>query len=187
MQQLKERGHPDAPPPLVTDGKHDFTPALIATWGQVPEYAGQGRPPTVPRAGEDWQYLQVVKERSGGRLVTVHTKVVYGDPAEVERLLGDGMGYVERTHLTMRQMNGRLVRKTISFSKDVELLKAACAWEDAVYNLARLNETLREEAPCGNRRWRRRTPAMAAGLTDHCWTPWELLTTLVLHEGLNIQ
>jgi hypothetical protein len=187
MRQMKERGHPAAPPPLVTDGKLDFPGALRATWGQKPAYSGRGRPPTVPQAGAEWQYLQVVKERSGGRLRTVRTKVVYGDPATVERLLGDGMGYVERTQLTMRQMNGRLVRKTLSFSKKLALLKAACAWEDAVYNLARPHRSLRREAPRGNRRWRPVTPALAAGLTDHCWTLREVLTTLVLHEGLNIQ
>jgi transposase InsO family protein len=187
MRQMKERGHPTAPPPLVTDGKHDFAAALVETWGQVPASAGRGRPPTVPRPGKEWQYLQVVKERSGGRMITVRTQVVYGDPATVERLLGHALRYVERTQLTMRQMNARLVRKTLSFSKRLTLLKAACAWEEAVYNLARPHESLRREAPTGKRRWSRRTPAMAAGLTDHCWTLPELVTTLVLHERLNIQ
>lgn len=185
MQQLKERGHPEAPPPLVTDGKHDFREALRLTWGQIPEYGGKGRRPTVPRAGKEWQYLQVVKERSGGRLLGVHLKGVHGDPATVLETLGRSMAYVERTQLTMRQMNGRLVRKTLSFSKKVERLKAACAWEDTVYNLVRPCRSLRVEAPLGRRRWEQRTPAMAAGLTDHVWTLQELLTTLVLHAPIN--
>ncbi len=49
---------------------------------------------------------------------------------EVMSLLGERTAYVERTHLTSRQMNGRLVRKTLSYSKKVEMLKAASAWED---------------------------------------------------------
>jgi hypothetical protein len=34
-------------------------------------------------------------------------------------------------------MNERLVRKTLSFSKDLRLLKAASALEDALYNFTR--------------------------------------------------
>jgi len=33
--------------------------------------------------------------------------------------------YVERTHLTSRKMNGRLVHKTLSYSKCVETLEAS--------------------------------------------------------------
>src|SRR6266566_1219897 len=84
--------------------------------------------------------------------------------------------YVERTHLTSRQMNGRLVRKTLSFSKELRFLKAASALEDALYNFTRPLKTLRVEVetPSASMRWQQRTPAMAAGLTDHLWTPREL-------------
>jgi len=37
MAQLKDRGHPDAPPAMATDGKGEYREALLATWGQVPE------------------------------------------------------------------------------------------------------------------------------------------------------
>jgi hypothetical protein len=36
----------------------------------------------------------------------------------------------------MRLFNGRLVRKTLAFSKDVGMYRASAAWEDLVYNLA---------------------------------------------------
>jgi hypothetical protein len=55
---------------------------------------------------------------------------------------------VERTHLTSRQSHGRLVRKTLSFSKKREMWEWACAWEDLVYNFAKPVKALR-------RRWRR--------------------------------
>jgi len=55
MAQLKDRGHPDAPPAMATDGNGDYRAALIATWGQVPEYSGVGRPPTVKRPPPEWQ------------------------------------------------------------------------------------------------------------------------------------
>jgi len=186
MAQLKERGHPEQPPALASDGKGEYREAILATWGQVPAPSGRrGGVPKLPQPQPGWQYLQVVKKRSGGRMVRVKTKVVYGDPATVPEQIGAHTAYVERTQLTSRQMNGRLVRKTLSFSKQVGLLAASCAWEDAVYNLVRPHASLRVEAPNGRRRWEQRTPMMAAGLTDHPWTLRELLTTLVVHAPLN--
>jgi len=74
--------------------------------------------------------------------VGVTVEVVYGDPETVLAEVGGHTAYVERTNLTSRQTNGRLVRKTISFSKTVEMLEAASAWEDAVYNMIRPVRTL---------------------------------------------
>ena len=74
-----------------------------------------------------------------------------------------------RTNLTSRQMNGRLVRKTLSFSKELEMLEASSVWEDAAYNLTRQVKTLRLEVNEEKRRFQQRSPAMAAGLTDHIW------------------
>ena len=187
MAQLKARGHPDTPPAIATDGQGGYREALLATWGVVPEYRGRGRPPSCPRAQKDWQYLQVIKHRSGSRLIGVTIKVVYGDEEEVCKLLGAHTAYVERTNLTSRQMNGRLVRKTLSFSKEVEMLMAACAWEDWVYNLTRPLKTLQVEVNDGQPRWQPRSPAMAAGLTDHIWTVKELLMTVVAPKPINTQ
>jgi len=112
-------------------------------------------------------------------------KVVYGDPQQVRELLGEHTAYIERTNLTSRQMNGRLVRKTLSYSKELEMLKASCAWEDWVYNLTRPVKTLRRQVNDGFRRWQPRSPAIAAGLTDHIWTVNELLMTVVPPTTVN--
>ncbi len=186
MAQLKERGHPDQPPALATDGKGDYRTALVETWGQVPAYQGRGRPPTQKQPQPEWQYVQVIKERSGSRVTAVHITVVYGDPDEVLELMGGHTAYVERTNLTSRQMNGRLVRKSLSYSKQREALEAACAWEDWVYNLTRTVETLSLPGRDGSCRWQRQSPAMAAGLTDHIWTIKELLMTVVPPSALNM-
>jgi len=186
MAQLKERGDPEQPPALATDGKGDYRTALVETWGEVPAYHGRGRPPTQKQPQPAWQYVQVIKERSGSRVTAVQIHVVYGDPDEVLELLGGHTAYVERTNLTSRQMNGRLVRKTVSYSKQVEALEAACAWEDWVYNLTRPVETLSLPVRDGSRRWKRQSPAMAAGLSDHIWTIKELLMTVVPPSALNM-
>jgi len=62
--------------------------------------------------------------------------------------------------------------------------EAAATWEDAVYNLARPLKTLRIDltGPLNGkpgRRWRPRTPAMAAGLTDEVWRIEQLLQSVV--------
>lgn len=183
MAQLKERFCPNQPPAIATDGKGAYREAMVATWGTVPDYSGQGRPPTLKQPGPDWQYVQVVKERQGNRVTGVSVRVIYGDPQTTLSFLGGHTAYVERTHLTSRQMNGRLVRKTLSYSKQLQALSDASAWEDSVYNLVRPLKTLRQACVSGSRRWRRRSPAMAAGLTDHPWTIRELLMTVVVPQN----
>ena len=51
-------------------------------------------------------------------------------------------------------------------------------FEDAVHNFVRVHSSLRVELPepQGRRKWRQRTPAMVAGLTDHVWSIRELVT-----------
>ena len=71
----------------------------------------------------------------GRSLIGVTIKVIYGDPETVPDVVGAHTAYVERTNLTSRQMNGRLVRKTLSYSKQLEALRASCAWEDWVVGL----------------------------------------------------
>ena len=181
FQTLKRRGHPNAPPPTISDGWGGIDEAMIEVYGQVPQYQGVGRPPTRKRPQPGWHYVQAVKQRENGRVVGVQLRVVFGYPLETLELLGPSTSYLERTHLTMRLFNGRLVRKTLAFSKDVEMYRASAAWEDLVYNLARPLKTLRLEVfGDPQRRWKQRSPAMAAGLTDHIWTVKELLKTVVL-------
>ena len=122
--------------------------------------------------GQTGTRLEVIKERSSSRLIAIHTHVVYGDPEEVRTLLGDHSAYVERTHLTSQQMNAGLVRKGFSYSKQLPLLRAASSWQDWISNLTRPVKTLQGRRPVGHdqRCWQARTPAMAAGLTDHIWT-----------------
>ncbi len=179
FQTLKRRGHPDAPPPTISDGWGGIDDAMVEVYGKVPAYKGIGRPPTHKRPQPGWQYVQMVKQRENGRVVGIKVRVVFGDPIETLALLGQSTSYIERTHLTMRLFNSRLARKTLGFSKEVGMYRASAAWEDLAYNLARPLKTLRVEI-FGNpkRRWKQRSPAMASGLTDHIWTVKELLKTI---------
>jgi hypothetical protein len=122
----------------------------------------------------------MVKQRDQGHVVGTKLRVIYGDEEAALALLGKSTAYIERTHLTMRLFNGRLARKTLAFSKLIEMYRASVAWEDLVYNLAQPLKTLRRRVSNDPQcRWRPRAPAMAARLTDHIWTVKELLTTVV--------
>jgi hypothetical protein len=188
FQTLQQRGHPEGPPPLISDGWGGIDDAMVAVYGLVPEYSGRGRPPIYPRPMAGWLYLQMVKQRDEhGRLEGIHLKAVWGDQDELVELLGKSTAYIERSNLTARLFNSRLTRKTLAFSKDVKLHEAAVTWEDAYYNWVRPHKSLRQKASdeC-QRKWALRTPGMAANLTDHIWTVKELLFTVPLPNAKNI-
>jgi hypothetical protein len=135
--QIRDRCNPIEPPAISSDGNDSYPEAMLETWGKLPEYTGRGRPPTRKQPQPGWKCLQVTKHRSGGRLICVTHRVVYGDSNAVPNFMGLNTAYVERTNLTSRQMNGRMVRKTLPFSKEDKMLKVSCSLEDADYNFAR--------------------------------------------------
>lgn len=186
---LKRRGHPDGPPPTISDGWGGIDDAMIDVYGHVPEYGGRGRPPTRKKPGSDWMYLQMVKQRDErGRFQGTKLRVIFGTKSQVTALLGKSTAYIERSQLTSRLFNGRQVRKTLAFSKDVQAYRASAVWEDSYYNLIRPHKSLRLPVQDdASRRWSHRTPAMAAKLTEHIWTVKELLTTLPLPGAINTE
>ncbi len=138
FKTLKRRSHPDLPPPTISDGWGGIDDAMIEVYGRIPPYSGRGRPPTHKRAEPGWKYVQMVKQRDEhGRFLGTELRVIYGNQQEVLELLGISTAYIERTHLTMRHFNSRLTRKSLAFSKELQMHKAAAVWEDLYYNMAR--------------------------------------------------
>jgi hypothetical protein len=91
---------------------------------------------------------------------------------------------IERLNQTFRHAWSPLVRKSRSFCKAREQMRRRVVFFHTFYNFARPHMSLRVEIPAQDRvskgmiqsKWRQRTPAMAAGLTDHVWMFRELLT-----------
>ena len=177
----------DGRPPLFTSDKLPaYIAALIANYSTPeprPRKRGPGRPRKEPRRVVDPElcYAQIDKHRAGGRVVEVCRRIVFGSTEVVTEILGDkqiNTSYVERDNLTSRQSNGRLVRKTLSHSKKDYYLQRHLDLEDAVFNFVRPHQALRVTLPrpIHGRKWQPRTPAMAAGLTDHTWTLEDLLS-----------
>jgi hypothetical protein len=82
--------------------------------------------------------------------------------------------YLERQNATDRHRNARKGRRTYRFSKDWDAHDAVTAFTMYSYNFCWPVRTLREKDGPGG--WRQRTPAMAAGLTDHVWSMEEWVT-----------
>ena len=127
-------------------------------------------------------YATVHKEKEGGRVVAVTRQVVLGSAEQAQQTLHESgqsqtlnTSFVERYHGTQRQFNARKKRKAYTFSKELSC-HAACTWLVVVwYNFGWCVRTLREKVQEEPPRYHYRTPAMAAGLTDHAWTMHELL------------
>jgi hypothetical protein len=91
--------------------------------------------------------------------------------------------FIERVNLTIRQGIAALARKTWSLAKSQESLLLHVQWWRSYYHLARPHQSLRERVPGLKRRYRARTPAMAAGITDHIWTVGDILSFPLIYEG----
>jgi hypothetical protein len=84
--------------------------------------------------------------------------------------------YIERDNLTLRQELRRLTRKTLGFSKNRRELQHALDFIEAHDNFVKPHGALRLKVGSDEvRLWASRTPAMAAGISNHVWTLEELL------------
>lgn len=171
-------------PAFFSDGFSCYMKALIECYHQIkffPRTGQKGRPKNpVKEAHPELIYGQIVKEKKGGRLVRITYCIKCGAEKMAQLGLKISTTLLERLNLTLRQSLAPLGRKTLSFSKERENLRKEVTFFQAFYNVARPHMSLRERVSESDTlfelRWRPRTPAMAAGLTDHVWTFHELLT-----------
>jgi IS1 family transposase len=152
---------------LITSDEYPaYATAIAAVYGE----------PEVP----DWLvYATVHKTRKHNRVVKVEARLVFGTLLSLAAALVWAVVsrvttvFVERSNGTDRHRNGRKVRKTYRFSKDWAVHEAMTYFTMYSANFCWGVRTLREEI--GPKRYRQRTAAMAAGLTDHVWTLKEWL------------
>src|SRR5262249_11139445 len=143
-----------------------------------PEVSPSGKQPQ-ERLPADLVYATVPKTREGNRVVKVETRLVFGTLVNLVAALVwavlDRVNtvFIERSNGTDRHRNRRKVRKTYRFSKDWGVHEAMTYFTWYSGNFCNSVRTLREKvAP---KRYRQRTPAMAAGLADHVWSLEEWL------------
>ena len=166
---------------VCVDGLASYVTAFLRVF-RSPVYTGRrGRPRLVLAAG--FLLGQVVKQYAKRRVVSVKQRGVQGSPEAIAAVLaatGTGHGihtaYIERLNATFRSALAPLVRRGRALAHKVGTLSAGMYLVGCAYNFCWTHGSLRQLAPAGTgRKWQERTPAMAAGLTDHPWTMHQLL------------
>lgn len=85
--------------------------------------------------------------------------------------------YIERLNATFGSKLACLGRRTRNLARTQTFVSAGRWLVGVSYNLCCTADALREEAVVGAAlKWDERTPAMAAGIPDHCWTLREMLS-----------
>jgi transposase-like protein len=170
---------------LAVDGLASYVTAFqLAFRSKLPRERGEmGRCELV--AWPNIAIVQVVKQRVEG-VLTVDRRIVQGSQAMVERLIqatqnGKGVintAFIERFNATVRLRLNNLVRRTRTLARQPETLTAGMYLMGCFYNFCDFHHSLRLKLSVSNysHHWVQRTPAIAAGLTDHQWTPTELFT-----------
>ena len=164
------------PRPLLvcTDGLIAYVRAVRETFRDPVHAGASGRPRLRP-----WRNLciaQVVKRYTQRCVVEVERRIVDGTPARVETLRrrsqGDGVintAYIERLNATFRERLASLTRRGRAWARYPRTVHHGMYVIGTVYHFCTPHASLAHlgKGP---------TPAMAAGITDHCWTVQELLS-----------
>ena len=168
---------------LAVDGLASYVSAFRDTFrSKFPRQAGEtGRCKMV--SWPDIFIVQVVKQRVES-VLHVERRIVQGTKAMVESLIQKTQGtgvintaFIERLNATFRQRIAPLTRRTRNLAQQAESLVASMYLVGCFYNFCDYHRSLRLKLSIGSfgYRWVQRTPAIAAKLTDHQWTPAELL------------
>ena len=183
---------PDCAPLFLTDGFREYLTALLTHYGQWLQPARRQAHGPAPKPR--WMplpqllYAQVVKTVRRRRLVRVRHRVVFGTLETVNTVLAP-LGYqintafIERLNLTLRQRVAAVGRRVTTLCKGEDGVRQQLVLFHAYHNFclphASLRVPLAAPLPTNGtgsvRQWQPRTPAMAAGLTDHVWTLREVL------------
>jgi transposase-like protein len=156
-----------------TDGLVSSIRAVRETF-RDPGHTGQGgRPRRRP-----WRHVllaQVVKRYERRRVVETARRMVDGTPARVETLRrrspGGGVintADIERLNATFRERLAPLARRCRALVRHTLTLHEGMCLVGTVSNFCTPHESV---SPV-----QKTTPAMAAGIPDHCWTRCELLS-----------
>ena len=171
---------------LITSDEHaPYETSIHEVYGVEqprPRRPGPGRPLKPAKViPADLCYATMRKRRKKGRVVEVVRTMVLGTLCLLNVLLSHSTAsttintsFVERNNGTDRHQNSRKRRKTYGFSKNLAMHRAAFYFVRYSYNFCWAVRTLRVRDPEGS--WQPRTPAMAAGLSNHVWSLKEWVT-----------
>lgn len=172
--------------PIVwaVDGLKTYLGVIQRAFRVTLHLGNQGRPRLI--AWPDVGIVCVIKRRTAGQL-TVERQVYQGDPQQVHTVIltsqggtgGINTAFIERLNATFRQSLACLARRSRALARTLPTLEQGMFLVGCLYNFCTPHDSLRLPlyiGRYGHRRWVHRTPAIAAGLTDHIWSVDELLT-----------
>ena len=183
---------PDCVPLFFTDGFKEYATALLTHYGQWVQPARQRAQGLAPKPRwiplPQLLYAQVIKTVRRRRLVRVRHRVVFGTLETVNAVLAPlgcqiNTAFIERLNLTIRQHVAAVGRRVSTLCKGEDGIQQQLTLYHVYYNFclphASVRQPLLQPEPTHGtgsaKRWQPRTPAMAAGLTDHVWTLREVL------------
>jgi IS1 family transposase len=165
IRNFKKRTDGTIPSLVTSDGYQEYLMALLKFFG-VPSPDGKSINPH-----PQMDYAMVKKKRKNGRVVDTEVKVMFGNLDRITEKLQNSpvsnnvnVSFVERCHLSRRQFNRRVTRKTMGFSKKLQNHLLQYELEVTIHNFVRPHRGIKYQ-----------TPMMAAGITDHVWSIEELL------------
>src|SRR3954471_2310689 len=165
---------------VCTDGLVSSIRAIRETF-RDPIHTGKGGRPRL-RPWRTVLIAQVVKRYERRRVVETDRRIVDGTPTRVETLRqrsqGNGVintAYIERLNATFRERLAPLARRCRALARQTLTLHEGMFLVGTVYNFCTYHTSLHLAAQATGTGAINRTPAMAAGITDHCWTVRELL------------
>src|SRR5438270_1687414 len=161
---------------VCVDGLASYVTAFVRVFRDPVRTGKPGRPRLAAIPG--LLLGQVIKHHSGRRLVGVTRRAVLGTAQAIAAALaatGTGTGintsYIERLNATFRAAVSPLVRRGRALVRGEGVLTGWMYLVGCAYNFCWHHDSLRIAAAPGELlKGRDRTPAMAAGLTDHQWT-----------------
>ena len=167
---------------LAVDGLVSYVTAFRQAFRTAqPRRKGErGRPQLI--SWPNIAMVQMVKQRLDGQL-NISRRIVQGSETMVKLLIQKTQGtgsintaFIERFNATFRQRLNCLARRTRTLARKVQTLETGMYVVGCLYNFCHPHHSLRLMLSVGRfgHRWVQRTPAIAAGLTDHIWTPAEL-------------
>ena len=185
MQQVRRCGQVLRAVLVCTDGWAAYPNSIRRAFREkVKETAGRGR-----ACLRGWPQLSigtVIKRTVKKRVVEVTRQMTHGSLKRAAVLLRRSAGgtmlntaFIERFNGTMRERLAALTRKCRHATQRVAALQSGMYLLGSTYNFCWPHHELSavRDATTGKRRaGQLRTPAMAAGLTDHVWSVFELLS-----------
>ena len=166
---------------VAVDGLPSYVKAFQRAFrSKVPRHGQLGR--CQWRAWSELAIVQVVKSRRPGQC-KISRRIVQGCAQQIEHLIhcsqgqgGINTAFIERLNATFRQRLNVLARRTRTLARQPETLLAGMYVVGCLYNFCTYHKSLRISflLSARSQRWLQRTPAIAAGLTDHRWSIAEL-------------